>query len=385
MIKYRGGSDVWRNLPSIAERHTEIFGSKPDGVYRAPGRVNLIGEHTDYNDGYVLPTPIDRYLQVSMKKRTDNKLDLYALDFNERLQYSLDGFSLDKEHSWANYVLGVVQVLQRRGFKLKGVDMCITGNIPIGVGLSSSAAFETAVVRGFKDLFELELDPVEAAYVGKECENDFIGLQSGIMDQFVSSLGEYGKALFIDCRSNEYSLHELSDDVRVVIVNSMMDRSVASSEYNIRHAQCLEAVNIIKVKYPEIKALRDVSEEMLLDQWHNLPDLIARRARHVVTENKRVLESKTLLDRGDMIAFGELMYDSHDSLRHDYQVSSKHLDTLVDSTIDLDGVLGARLTGAGFGGCTANLVEADYVEEFTETITERYFKRTAKKCEIIVA
>ena len=372
-------------MSSIAERHTEIFGSKPDGVYRAPGRVNLIGEHTDYNDGYVLPTPIDRYLQVSMKKRTDNKLDLYALDFNERLQYSLDGFILDKEYSWANYVLGVVQALKRRGYKLKGVDMCITGNVPIGVGLSSSAAFETAVVRGFKDLFGLDLDPVEAAYVGKECENDFIGLQSGIMDQFVSSLGEYGKALFIDCRSNEHSLHELSDDVRVVIVNSMMDRSVASSEYNIRHAQCLEAVNIIKVKYPEIKALRDVSEEMLLDQWHNLPDLIARRARHVVTENKRVLESKTLLDRGDMIDFGELMYDSHDSLRHDYQVSSKHLDTLVDSTIDLDGVLGARLTGAGFGGCTVNLVEADYVEEFTETITERYFKRTAKKCEIIVA
>ena len=372
-------------MPSTAERHTKIFCSKPDGVYRAPGRVNLIGEHTDYNDGYVLPTPIDRYLQVSMKKRTDNKLDLYALNFNERLQYSLDGFSLDKEHSWANYVLGVVQALMRRGYKLRGVDMCITGNVPIGVGLSSSAAFETAVVRGFKDLYGLDLDPVEAAYVGKECENDFIGLQSGIMDQFVSSLGEYGKALFIDCRSNEHSLHELSDDVRVAIVNSMMDRSVASSEYNIRHAQCLEAVNIIKVKYPEIKALRDVSEEMLLDQWHNLPDLIARRARHVVTENKRVLESKTLLDRGDMIAFGELMYDSHDSLRHDYQVSSKHLDTLVDSTIDLDGVLGARLTGAGFGGCTVNLVEADYVEEFTETITERYFKRTAKKCEIIVA
>jgi galactokinase len=379
------GSDVWRDLSSITQRHTDIFNSKPDGVYKAPGRVNLIGEHTDYNDGYVLPTPIDRYLQVSMKKRADNKLNLYALDFSEQHQASLDKLSLNKEHLWVNYILGVAQALKRRGYKLKGVDMCITGNVPIGVGLSSSAALETATVRGFKDLFELDLDPVEAAYVGKECENDFLGLHSGIMDQFVSSLGEYGKALFIDCRSNEHSLHGLSDDVRVIIVNSTMDRSVAASEYNIRHAQCMEAVKLIKKKYPEVRALRDVSEEMLIDQWENLPELIARRARHVVTENKRVLESKALLDEGDMDSFGELMYDSHDSLRHDYQVSSKHLDILVDSTMDLDGVLGARLTGAGFGGCTVNLVQTDFVDEFTETIKERYFKRTAKRCEVYIA
>jgi galactokinase len=241
------------------------------------------------------------------------------------------------------------------------------------------------VVRCFRELFDLDLDPVEAAYVGKECENSFVGVQSGIMDQFVSNLGEYGKALFIDCRSNEYSLHVLSDAARVVIVNSMMDRSVAGSEYNIRHGQCVKAVNLIKEEYPEVRALRDVSEERLIDQWNRLPDLIARRARHVVTENKRVLESIELLDRGDMFSFGELMYDSHDSLRYDYEVSSKHLDMLVDYTMDLDGVLGARLTGAGFGGCTVNLVETEYVEEFAETITDRYFKRTAKKCEIYLA
>ena len=319
-------SDVWRDLSSITQRHTDVFGSEPDGVYKAPGRVNLIGEHTDYNDGYVLPTPINRYLEVSMKKRTDNKLNMYALDFSEQQQTNLDKLSLNREHLWVNYVLGVAQALKRRGYKLKGVDMCITGDVPIGVGLSSSAALETAVVRGFKDLFGLDLDPVEAAYVGKECENDFLGLHSGIMDQFVSSLGEYGKALFIDCRSNEHSLHRLRDDVRVVIVNSTMDRSVAASEYNIRHAQCMEAVKLIKEKYPEVSALRDVSEEMLIDQWENLPELIARRARHVVTEDKRVLESKALLDKGDMDSFGELMYDSHDSLRHDYEVSSKHLE-----------------------------------------------------------
>jgi galactokinase len=372
-------------LSSITTHHVEVFGSEPDGVYRAPGRVNLIGEHTDYNDGYVLPTPIDRYLNVSAKRRSDKRLNLCALDFNERVQYKLDGFRFDDKHHWANYVLGVVDALRKHDYSIGGVDLCITGDVPIGAGLSSSAALETAVVRAFTDLYDLEIDPVEAAYIGKECENSFVGVQSGIMDQFVSNLGEYGKALFIDCRSNEHSLHRLSESTRVVIVNSMMDRSVAESEYNIRYSQCVEAVNLIKEKYPKIKALRDVTEEMLLDQWSLLPPLIARRARHVVTENRRVLESIKLLDHGDMFGFGELMYDSHDSLRHDYEVSSKHLDLLVDYTMDMDGVLGARLTGAGFGGCTVNLVEADYVDEFVETISERYFNRTAKKCDIYLA
>lgn len=370
---------------SIAEIHKNRFGSEPEGVYKAPGRVNLIGEHTDYNDGYVLPTPIDRHLEVSLQKRSDNMINLYSHDFKQDTGYKIEDFKRDPKHHWANYVLGVVQALQKRGHNLGGFNMCIQGNVPIRAGLSSSAALETAVVRGLKEQYELDLDPVEAAYVGKECENNFVGVQSGIMDQFVSSLGEYGKALFIDCRTNEHSLHRLSGDVKVVIVNSMMDRSLAGSEYNIRHAQCIEAVNHIKETYPNIKSLRDVTEEMLIEQWSSLPPLIARRARHVVTENTRVLESTKLLDQGDLVVFGELMYDSHDSLRKDYEVSSKHLDLLVDFTMDLDGVLGARLTGAGFGGCTVNLVESNYVDMFSNTIRERYFNRTAKKCEIYLA
>ena len=370
---------------SIAEIHKNRFGSEPEGVYKAPGRVNLIGEHTDYNDGYVLPTPIDRHLEVSLQKRSDNMINLYSHDFKQDTGYKIGDFKRDPKHHWANYVLGVVQALQKRGYNLGGFNMCIQGNVPIGAGLSSSAALETAVVRGLKEQYELDLDPVEAAYVGKECENNFVGVQSGIMDQFVSNLGEYGKALFIDCRTNEYSIHRLSGDVKVVIVNSMMDRSLAGSEYNIRHAQCIEAVNHIKETYPTIKALRDVTEEMLIEQWSSLPPLIARRARHVIKENTRVLESTKLLDQGDLAVFGELMYESHDSLRKDYDVSSKHLDLLVDFTMDLDGVLGARLTGAGFGGCTVNLVESNYVDMFSNTIRERYFNRTAKKCEIYLA
>ena len=275
-----------------------------------------------------------------------------------------------------------MHALKEREYSIDGFDMCITGDVPIGAGLSSSAALETAVLKGLNSLFNLELGKIEMAYIGKDCENNFIGIKSGIMDQFVSNLGEYGKALFIDCRSNEYSLHRISDETKIVVVNSMVNRSLADSEYNLRKTQCLDAVRIISENYPEVKSLRDVSETMLIEQWSKLPPQVAKRARHVVTENQRVLESVKLLERGDMFGFGELMYDSHDSLKHDYEVSSKYLDLLVDFTMDLDGVLGSRLTGAGFGGCTVNLIESSYVEGFVNTITERYFGRTAKKCEI---
>jgi galactokinase len=369
----------------IAASHISVYGEPPDGVYRAPGRVNLIGEHTDYNDGFVLPMPIGRFLEVSIRRRDDERIHLHSVDFRESSEYKLSCFKKDPVHHWANYVLGVVYALQQREHSLSGFDMCIKGEVPIGAGLSSSAALETAVVRALWDQFKLELTPVDAAYIGKDCENNFVGVQSGIMDQFVSSLGEQGKALFIDCRSNEHSLHNIRDDTQVVIVNSMMDRSLVGSEYNIRYNQCQNAVKIIKQEHPQVNALRDVTEEMLKDQWHRLPELIARRARHVVTENNRVLEAINHLDSGNMSGFGELMYDSHDSLRHDYEVSSRHLDLLVEYSSDITGVLGARLTGAGFGGCTVNLVEADYVEEFSKTIFERYFSTTAKRCEIYFA
>lgn len=374
-----------RNLSSIAERHTKIYGKKPDGVFKAPGRVNLIGEHTDYNEGFVLPTPINQHCKISANTRKDQKIKIHALDFDDKSEYNLKEIRYDEKHPWANYILGVISSLQKRGHNLMGVDLCVTGDIPIGAGLSSSAALETATTRCLNHLYNLKLNPVVVAHVGKECENDFVGVQSGIMDQFVSSIGEYGKALFLDCRSNEHSLHNLRSDVRIAIVNTMMNRELTSSEYNLRHSQCIEAVTHFKKKHPEAVTLRDVSEKMLIDFWHKLPELLAKRARHVVTENKRVLDALVYLDREDMDSFGELMYDSHNSLRYDYEVSSKHLDILVESTMDLDGVLGARMTGAGFGGCTVNLVEAEYIDEFCETLRERYFRRTAKNCEIYLA
>ena len=371
-------------MSKLVESHINTFGGEPQ-IFKAPGRVNLIGEHTDYNDGYVLPTPIDRYIWVTINPRQDDMLRLHALDYSEKAQYKISSIIYDKDHMWANYVLGVVESLKKRGHELNGFDMSIQGNVPLGAGLSSSAALETAVVRALNATFSLELNPVEMAYVGKQCENEFVGVQSGIMDQFVSSLGQYGKALFIDCRTNEHSLHTLDPGYQVVILNSMMSRELASSAYNVRKGQCEEAVRILQVDYPEIKALRDVSEEMLLSAWGKLPEIIARRARHVVTENSRVLQTLELLGEGDMTSFGGLMYDSHDSLRHDYEVSSEHLDVLVDATHNIKECLGARMTGAGFGGCTVNIVEEDYVDIFIKTVSERYFNQTKMRCEAYLA
>jgi galactokinase len=371
-------------MSKLVEAHIHAYGGEPR-VFKAPGRVNLIGEHTDYNDGYVLPTPIDRYIWVTINPRTDENILLQALDYGEKAEYKLSALKFDENHLWANYVLGVVASLGKRNYNVGGFDMSIQGNIPLGAGLSSSAALETAVVRALDETFNLGLDPVEMAYVGKQCENEFVGVQSGIMDQFVSNIGQYGKALFIDCRTNEHSLHSLALGYKVVILNTMMSRELAGSEYNVRRAQCEEAVTIIKEDHPKVKALRDVSEEMLLASWGKLPELIARRARHVVTENKRVLDTLELLGKGDMEGFGELMYESHESLRHEYEVTSRHLDILVDSTVDLEECLGARMTGAGFGGCTVNLVEEDSVDQFIEKVSERYFKLTAKKCEFYLA
>lgn len=371
-------------MSALVERHIKSYGGEPR-IFKAPGRVNLIGEHTDYNDGYVLPTPIDRYLWVTISPREDDTLRLQAMDFDEWTEHRLSSISYDKEHLWANYVLGVAHSLMGRGYILRGFDLSIHGDVPLGAGLSSSAALETAVVRALNETFSLGIGPVELAYIGKQCENEFLGIQSGIMDQFVSGMGEYGKALFIDCRSNENSLHSLDPDHSLVILNTMVSREVATSDYNIRKSECDEATRIISEEHPKVKALRDVDVEMLLDSWDKLPDVIARRARHVVSENNRVLEAVQLLSESDMHGFGGLMYESHNSLRHDYEVSCTELDVLVDSTLDLKGVLGARMTGAGFGGCTVNLVEKGYVDEFIEHVSREYLESTGKRLEAYLA
>ncbi|MCW4049914.1 MAG: galactokinase [Candidatus Bathyarchaeota archaeon] len=370
----------------IQEVFKEVYGYESGvTVYSAPGRVNLIGEHTDYNDGYVLPTPIDRYIWVAAAPRKDCSVRMYAADFQENMKFTLDAIKYNTKHRWANYVQGVAKILMEEGHSLRGMDLVITGDVPLGAGLSSSAALEMAALRAFQDLNKLSIDPVDAAYIGKRAENEFVGVQCGVMDQFVSSLGEHGKAILIDCRTNDNRLIELDPAYCVVIVNTMKVRELEDSAYNERRAQCEEAVTILQNHCPEVKALRDFSTEQLLNHWEELPEVIKRRARHVVTENQRVLDAVKCLEAGDMEMFGELMYDSHESLRHDYEVSCRHLDVLVDATLGMDYVAGARMTGAGFGGCTVNLVENDKVEKFISEIKERYFNGTAKRAEVYLA
>ncbi|MBN2334871.1 galactokinase [Candidatus Bathyarchaeota archaeon] len=364
--------------------HRGIYGGEAE-VYSAPGRVNLIGEHTDYNDGYVLPTPIDRRIWVAASPRRDEKVRVHAADFDESTEFSLRGIRRDPRHGWVNYVQGVAKALMDEGYSLGGTDMVVKGDVPLGAGLSSSAALLMSTMRVFQGLNSIEIDPVEAAYLGRKAENEFVGVQCGVMDQFVAGLGEHGKALFIDCRTNEHRLIPLRDEYRVVIVNTMKNRELTDSAYNERRAQCEEAVRIISAGHPEVEALRDVSPEMLIESWGMLPETIQSRARHVVTENQRVLEAAEYLARGDAEGFGDLMYDSHESLRYDYEVSCRELDALVGATMDMDEVVGARMTGAGFGGCTVNLVEAGYVGEFAETIKKRYLRSTAKRAEVYLA
>ena len=345
-------------------------------VTKASGRVNLIGEHTDYNDGYVMPVPLDMHVWVAGRSRVDDLVRVYAADYGEWAEFDLKAMEYDVERLWVNYPQGVAWALTEKGHQLLGADLVISGDVPIGAGLSSSAALEVASVRMFGELSGLRLDPVEAAYTGKRAENDFVGVQSGIMDQFVASLGVPGNALFIDCRTDEYRLIPLPSEIRVVVVDTTVKRELASSAYNERRAQCEEGVRMLSENLDGVSALRDVSSEDLERLGASLPDLILRRCRHVVEENARVLDAVKALEAGDAERLGELMDASHESLRTDYEVSSDELDALVDAAREIPGTLGARMTGAGFGGCTVNLVKEENVEFFIDRIKESYMRST---------
>jgi galactokinase len=362
----------------------EAFDGGSDGVVvaSAPGRVNLIGEHTDYNDGFVLPVPLDRSLWAAGRRTEADEVRLYADDFRERMSFRLGEIRYDDGHRWANYVMGVVKVFLETGYDLGGADVALKGDVPLGAGLSSSAALEMATARLLLGMFDLEVDPVELAYMCKQAENEFVGVECGIMDQFVSALGVEGSALLIDCRTNEYEQIPLARGFDVVIVNTMVKRELTSSAYNERRRQCSEGVRLLSGRLPRVEALRDVSIEDLERNLDLLPPVIARRCRHVVSENARVLEAAEALRRGDMTGFGASMYESHESLRADYEVSCMELDTLVETARAIPGNVGARMTGAGFGGCTVNIVEGNLTDGFSKQIKERYRQATGIRAEV---
>jgi galactokinase len=371
-------------VDALQRAFSERFWRPVEHVVRAPGRVNLIGEHTDYNDGFVLPVAIERDMMVALAPRADREVNLYSLDFGEAATFSLDEMRKDEEHAWSNYARGVAQELQQAGVSLVGLDAVTQGNVPIGAGLSSSAAFEVAMALAFILAAGAPLDRVQVALIAQRAENRFVGMQCGIMDQFVSALGEAGHALFIDTRDLSHRAVPLPEGVRVVICDTMTRRGLVGSAYNERRRQCEEAVRILQGVLPGIRALRDVTAGDLARYGHLLPPVVLKRARHVVTENARVLDAIRALEAGRPEEFGRLMDASHASLRDDFEVSSPELNLMVEVARGAPGCLGARMTGAGFGGATVNLVREGQVQAFVEAVGAGYQARTGLKPEITV-
>ena len=367
-----GGDPVERVRAAFRDR----FGGAPDVIARAPGRVNLIGEHTDYNDGFVLPVAIDREVRVAMRRRPDGRVRLYAANFRRRTAFPIDDIRHQPRERWSHYQRGVAHVLQQNGYRLGGFDAVVEGDVPTGAGLSSSAAVEVATATALKALFGLDLDPVRLALLCQKAENEFVGVNCGIMDQFISALGKRDAALLLDCRSLQTRHVPLTGDVQIVVADTAVKRGLVDSEYNQRRAQCEAAARLLAERLPGVTALRDVTPEQLHRFAGALPEVVHRRARHVVTENERVLASVAALEQSDLAVFGRLMYESHASLRDDYEVTVPQLDVLVEAARAVPGAIGARMTGAGFGGCTVNLVETPAVARFLQTVPAHYRAQT---------
>ncbi|MDH7490230.1 MAG: galactokinase [Anaerolineae bacterium] len=351
----------------------------PTHCARAPGRVNLIGEHTDYNDGFVLPMAIDRDIWIVFASRNDRQVRLWSADFGQASAFAVDAIARDPSAPWSNYVRGVAWALAERGIALRGLDAVIQGQVPIGAGLSSSAALEVAAGLALLNAAGQSIPPTELALACQRAEGEFVGNRCGIMDQFVSALGRAGHALFLDCRTLDYEHVPLPAGYRIVVANSMVRRALVDSAYNERRAQCEEAARAMG-----LRALRDADESALESARARMSEGVYRRARHVIAENRRVLQAVDTMWRGDAGTFGALMDASHASLRDDYEVSCRELDTLVDIARRLPGCLGARMTGAGFGGCTVNLVRADAADAFVAALREAYRAATGLDPDIYI-
>ncbi|MGE5204418.1 MAG: galactokinase [Chlamydiota bacterium] len=371
-------------MSSLADNFRQLFGQSPR-LFRAPGRVNLIGEHTDYNDGFVMPAAIDLACRVAIAGRADRRLVVRSENFQETLELHLDEAHTQRQERWSDYVQGVAVVLEQSGWRLRGANLLIRSEVPIGSGLSSSAAIEVATGLALSSNSGVEIEKLELARLCQRAENEFVGARCGIMDQFASCFGQAEHALLLDCRSLEYRPLPVPAGVALVICDSGVRHEVASGDYNVRRAECETGVRVLAHRRPEIRALRDATLEDLQNNRAELGDLVYRRCRHVVTENARVVQAASALERGDLREFGRLMGESHRSLRDDFEVSCGELDLLVDLAAKSPGVYGARMTGGGFGGCTVNLVEADRVEEFRRSVAPAYQQATGRAVKIYVS
>jgi galactokinase len=364
-----------RDRPALHARFVAQFGGEPQ-LYRAPGRVNLIGEHTDYNDGFVLPAALELSTWVAARKRPDRRLRVKSLLGGEALVFDLDDPAPKPRQDWSDYARGVAVALAGAGHALVGADLLIDSDVPIGSGLSSSAALEVSVGYALLDVAAIAVDRVKLARACQGAENAFVGMHCGIMDQFVSCCGAAGHALLLDCRSLAYRLVPIDPAARLVVCDSTVHHKLAAGQYNLRRESCERGVALLRPFLPGIRALRDVTLPQLAAHEVALDEVTLRRCRHVIGEDDRVVRGVAALEAGDLAGFGRLMNESHRSLRDDYEVSCPELDVLATLAWSIEGVFGARMIGGGFGGCTLNLVRADAVARFTAAIAEGYEKAT---------
>jgi len=367
----------------LTERFQKEFRSRPE-IFSAPGRVNLIGEHTDYNDGFVMPSAIGFSTQVAVAQRSDRKLVLRSTEFPEPFEFNISDLPKQRLGAWCDYVLGIATVLQQAGHFSTGASLLVHGEVPIGAGLSSSAALEVSTALALLSLSDAEIPLAEVAKLCQKAENEFVGARVGIMDQFVSCLGKEGHALLLDCRSLQYELVPLPENIRLVICNTMVKHELSGGEYNQRREECEQGVRILAKSYPGIKALRDISPEQLSSQQKAMPPVVYKRCLHVVEENLRVTKTADRFRAKDLASVGKLMAQSHLSLRDLYEVSCPELDAMVESAQGLPGFHGGRMTGGGFGGCTVNLVEAAESANFANRISEIYQSKTGISPEVYV-
>lgn len=366
-------------IQNLITEFTRIHGAPPEKIARAPGRVNLIGEHTDYNDGFVMPIAIDRCVYIAARARTDHKVGVTALDIQggQTDLFDLDDISHHPDYRWANYIRGAAYYLAQQQVKLTGIDAVVSSDLPSGAGLSSSAALEVATATILQAFTSQRLSGVVVAQICQKAENDFVGVKSGIMDQYASALGERGAAIKIDCRSLTYESVKLPRGVTIVVADTNKKRHLAGSDYNTRRMECENAAMLLtQLLHKRIDALRDVSYKEFKTVASHLPENLRKRARHVITENDRVQKAARAAKRNDPIKLGLLMAESQASLRDDYEASSPELDIMVELALQQSGCLGSRLTGAGWGGATVNLVRDTNVDAFVENVTWAYRERT---------
>ncbi|PKL82300.1 MAG: galactokinase [Ignavibacteriae bacterium HGW-Ignavibacteriae-3] len=365
-------------IENVRKKFIKLFKEEPLLV-RSPGRVNLIGEHTDYNLGFVLPAAIDNAIYYAISPRNDNNCKLYSVDLDEDFNFEVDDLKYS-EKRWPNYLMGVVDQLNKTGIRISGFNCVFGGDIPLGAGLSSSAAIGAGLAFSLNHIFNLGIDKLSLVKLAQKSENEFAGVNCGIMDQFVNIFGAEGRVLKIDCRSFEYEYHPLAnDELRIVLCNTMVTHSLADSEYNRRRAQCESGVQTLQQYNPEIKSLRDVPLEHLFSHKSNLDETIFRRCKYVIEENERVTNACSDLEKKDFDSFGQRMYESHRGLRDEYEVSCPELDFMAEEALYSDEVIGARMMGGGFGGCTINLVYESNVKKFKSFIEKAYKKKYNKK------